>query len=223
MTKFGLVFLVVLLAATALAAAQHPPATARLKRDPTVLANERLTALAGATLFLLVIAIAGTTLVLPQFLPQHYFVGLLMVPPLLVKLASTGYRFVRYYTGSEAFRLAGPPPLLLRFGLAPALVASTLVVFGTGIELWLFGLRFGSLWATAHTLSAVVFVLAAGGHVIAHLRRSAGAVLGELGASASRPRFSQGSLVVASLLLGAILAASSLLYATPFPSAAVGP
>src|SRR5258708_4816530 len=31
------------------------------------------------------------------------FVGVVLIPPVLVKLASTGYRFLRYYTGSRAY------------------------------------------------------------------------------------------------------------------------
>lgn len=65
-------------------------------------------------MFLLVAAIATTTMFLPLLLPEHYLIGLLLVPPLLA--------------------------------VAPILVASTMAVFASGIELWLFGLRFGSLW-----------------------------------------------------------------------------
>ena len=53
------------------------------------------------------------------------FVGLLLIPPVVLKLASTGYRFVRYYAGARAYREKGPPPLPLRL-LAPVLVASAL-------------------------------------------------------------------------------------------------
>ena len=41
----------------------------------------------------------------------HMFIGMVLIPPVLLKLASTGYRFVRYYTGSQAYRAKGPPPL----------------------------------------------------------------------------------------------------------------
>lgn len=108
-------------------------------------------------MFLLVAAIAATTMFPPLLLPEHYPIGQLLVPPLLLKMATTGYRFLRYYTGSAAYRLAGPPPVLLQLAVAPILVASTVAVFASGIELSLFGLRFGSVWMTAHTLSAVHF------------------------------------------------------------------
>jgi len=147
----------------------------------------------------------------------HYFVGILLIPPLAAKLFSTGYRFFRYYTNDPAFRLAGAQPLLLRFGVAPVLVVSTVAVFGTGLELWVFGLRFGGGWISAHTLSAVVFMFAVTVHSLSHLRHSAEAVADEV--SAPRPRR---TLITAGLVLGGVLAVASLTYATPFPSSAGG-
>jgi hypothetical protein len=223
-TKFGVVFLVVLLGSAVTAAAVPARSRPLLHLDRGVIANERLTALAGALLFALLTAVAVTTLSMPGFLSEHYIVGLLLVPPVVLKLATTGYRFARYYTRSVAYRLAGPPTALMRLVVAPVLVASTLAVLATGIELWLFGLRYGSGWMTAHTLSAVVFMLAAGGHVLWHLRRSAQVTAEEIAPAQSRVGtvLTRRSLVVASLVLGAVLAVSSLFYATPFPPAAAG-
>lgn len=221
MTKFGVVFLLVLLICGVLAITQ-PRATAGEAADPGVAANGRLTALIGAMLVVLLVAIAVTTLYLPAFLDAHYLVGLLLVPPVLLKVATTGYRFGRYYTGSPAYRLAGPPPELLRWFVAPALVASAVAVFATGIELWLFGLRFGFAWRSLHTISAVIFVLAAGAHMVGHLRQSADAVGDEARVKSNREVFTRRSAVVASLLLGLVLAAASLLYVSPFPSAIAG-
>jgi len=224
LTKFGVVFLVVLLGSAVGAAAMPARGGSLLHLDPGVIANERLTALTGALLFALLAAVAVTTLSLPGFLPGHYVVGLLLVPQVVLKLVATGYRFARYYTRSVAYRLAGPPPALMRLVVAPVLVASTLAVFATGIELWLFGLRYGSGWMTAHTLSAVVFMLAAVGHVLWHLRRSAQVTAEEIAPVHTRVAavLTRRSLLVASLLLGAVLAVSSLFYATPFPPAGAG-
>ena len=52
---------------------------------------------------------------------EHMFIGLVLIPPVLLKLGSTGYRFVRYYAGAPAYREKGPPRPLLRL-LAPVLV-----------------------------------------------------------------------------------------------------
>lgn len=206
MSKFGIVFLIMLLAA-ALNAFARP---ARIEPGTPVAPNERLTALAGALLFVCLVAIAASVLYVPGLLPVHYLVGFLAVPPILVKIATTGYRFARYYLHDPVYREAGAPPLLMRYAVAPVLVVSTVFVFATGIELWVFGLRFGSWWISAHSLSAVVFMVAAVLHLLSHLRRSAGAILG----SGPKTR----SVVVGSLVAGVVLALASLTYATPFGS-----
>jgi hypothetical protein len=219
--KFGVVFLVLLLGA-ALAATVRQRSAMAATTDPGVAANRLLTALTGTTLYVLLVAIAVTILSVQQLLPEHYVVGFLLIPPVGLKVASTGYRFARYYLRDPRYRLAGTPPVLLRFVVAPILVVSTLAVFGTGLELWIFGLRFGSGWMTAHTLSAVFFAAAAGLHLLSHIRVSAAATVNQASSASSREAFRLRSLVVGSLLLGAVLAAASLLYATPFPPAAAG-
>src|SRR5207245_97846 len=90
-----------------------------------VVGNERTTGLAGAVLLLLILVELVTVPILRALLAVHVFVGLLLAGPLAVKLASTGYRFVRYYRGSPAF-VRGPPRPALRV-LAPLLVLTTLV------------------------------------------------------------------------------------------------
>jgi hypothetical protein len=215
-TKFGIVFLVVLAGAAVIGLwrgrAGEPP------RDDR---NQRLTALAGAALYILLVAIVVTVLDISGLLSAHYMVGFLLIPPVLLKLGSTGYRFVRYYAGDEPYHRAGAPPILLRFVVAPVLVASTVVVFGTGLELWLFGFQFGSGWMEAHTASAVAMLLAAGAHLLAHARRSTEVLLSEA-VGGAREALAGRPLVVASLLLGAALAMASLFYASPFPAAAAG-
>src|SRR3981081_1875650 len=84
------------------------------RTDPGVVANERITSLTGALLVVLLIMIGVTVLRVRELLPQHFLLGFLLTPPLLLKMASTGYRFVRYYTRDPSYRRAGPPPLFLR-------------------------------------------------------------------------------------------------------------
>jgi len=216
MSKFGGVFLILLIA-TAISAVR-PISSGRPPTHSTdVAANERLTALNGALLFVLLAAMAITVLFIRPLLPVHYLVGILLIPPVALKLFSTGYRFVRYYRSDAAFRLAGAPPLLLRFVVAPALVVSTVAVFGTGLELWAFGLRFGSVWIEAHTVTAVVFMFAVTAHAWSHIRRSAEAVVSEVPAPGSKR-----AMIAAGLVLGGVLAVASLTYATPFPGSAAG-
>ena len=73
-----------------------------------VVGNERLTALAGAVLLVLILVELVSSANLHALLPLHVFVGVLLAGPLVVKLGSTGYRFVRYYTRSPAYVRSGP-------------------------------------------------------------------------------------------------------------------
>ena len=220
MTKFGLVFLAMLAVAALVGLAQPVPHAAAGMEGPAE-RNQRLTALTGIVLLVLLAALAVTVLDVPRFLAAHYVIGFLLLPPLILKLASTGYRFVRYYSGSEPFRRAGAPPLILRFLVAPVLVVATAAVFVTGLELWLFGLRFGSVWISAHTLSAVVMVAAVAAHLLAHSRLSA-EVLVDAVAARQQAVFAARSLAIASLVFGVVLAAASLLYASPFTTTIAG-
>ena len=180
-----------------------------------VTANERLTALTGGLLFLLLALMGVTVLSVRRWLPEHFLLGFLLIPPLALKMASTGYRFVRYYTGDPQYRRAGPPELLMRLS-APIVVISTLAIFATGIELWLFGLHFGSIWVEAHKLSFYIWLPVAAVHILGHLSRTGQAAGEELSDSGSRTALTRRSLVIGSLVAGVVLAAASLTYATPF-------
>ena len=90
------------------------PSTARDTDEQSVAGNSRLTAGAGALIFVLLAAEGVTILSVRGLLNAHVFIGMLLIPPVLVKTASTGWRFYRYYTGSPAYVRKGPPPPLLR-------------------------------------------------------------------------------------------------------------
>src|SRR5947209_101015 len=100
--------------------------------------NARLTTSVGLVLLVLLGIETLTTLALSSYLPEHIFLGLLLIPPVALKLASTGWRFLRYYTNSKPYRVAGPPRPLLRV-LAPFLIASTLTLFGSGVLMIIVG------------------------------------------------------------------------------------
>lgn len=180
-----------------------------------VAANERLTGLTGALLLVLLALMGITVLSVRRLLPEHFLLGFLLIPPVALKLATTGYRFGRYYTRDPQYRRAGPPQILMRL-IAPIVVISTVALFATGIELWLFGLRFGAIWVEAHKLSFMVWVPATAVHVLGHLSRTGQIAAGEISASGSRSAITRRSLVVGSLVAGVVLAVSSLTYATPF-------
>jgi hypothetical protein len=181
----------------------------------SVTGNERLTSTTGAVLFVLLGLIGITVLQVRALLPEHLLLGFALIPPLGLKMFSTGYRFVRYYTGDPAYRRAGPPRLMLRL-IAPIVVISTLALFVTGLELWAFGLRFGSVWVAAHKLSFVIWLPFTLIHAFTYFDKSAGAVAAELSGKTQDGVFAGRSLVVGSLVAGIVLALASLAYASPF-------
>jgi hypothetical protein len=138
-------------------------------RAPNPDGNERLTCSTGLVLLILLAAETLTTLALRTYLNVHLFLGLLLLPPVALKLASTGWRFARYYTRNEPYVRAGPPRMLMRV-LAPLLVASTLALFGTGVAMIVVGHRGGQL-RTLHTFSFVAWGVLIGVHVLAYLVR----------------------------------------------------
>src|SRR5205807_5844465 len=96
--------------------------------------NEELTATTGLILIVL-LAVLGVTIVsIGQLIWLHLFVGLILVGPVGLKVATAGYRFARYYARDPAYLDKGPPELLLR-ALAPLVVASTVIVFASGFVL----------------------------------------------------------------------------------------
>lgn len=167
-------------------------------------------------LLVLFFLIGITVLRVRALLPQHLFLGLALIPPVVLKMYSTGYRFVRYYTGDGAFRLAGTPELLPRL-IGPVLVLSTIAVFATGVELWIFGLRFGAIWVAAHKISFLVWLPFVLIHVFNHMNKSGEAVVDELSTRGPQePALTRRSLLVGSLVAGVALAIASLVYASPF-------
>jgi hypothetical protein len=217
-SKFGAVLLLVLVAGAVYAIPRPRFQRKAAVVGARVVANERMTALDGALLYLMFLAIAITILFIRGLLELHFLVGVALVPPLGLKLLTTGQRFLRYYAGDRDFRLAGPPPALLRFVVAPVLVASTIGVMGSGLELWAFADRFGGWWVTAHTLSAAVFMPALLLHLLAHMRRSAVAAVDEVTAARDEGAGARRSLLVGCAILACVLALASLSYATPFGS-----
>jgi hypothetical protein len=130
--------------------------------------NERLTSVTGALLIVLLAVIGVTIIRIGQLLSVHMFVGMLLVGPLALKLASTGYRFARYYTGGQSYRHKGPPALGLRL-LAPLVVLSTLTVFVTGVILLFAGPSSRATLLPIHKDSFFVWLALMAIHVLAHL------------------------------------------------------
>jgi hypothetical protein len=117
--------------------------------------NEKLTALTGAVL-LLGFAVEGLTILeVRRLLVVHILVGALLIGPVLLKIASTGYRFVRYYAGAQPYVRKGPPSPVLRV-LGPFVIATSLAVIGTGIILGIVGPGNGN-WLFLHKVSFILW------------------------------------------------------------------
>ena len=130
-------------------------------------ANSRLTGATAAALFVL-FAVEGVTLLrVRSLLTLHVFVGMLLLPPAVVKTASTGSRFFRYYRGSPAYRHKGPPPPLLRV-LGPFVVLLTAVVLFSGIALLVSPAGWQPRLLFVHKASFVLWFGAMAIHVLGH-------------------------------------------------------
>jgi hypothetical protein len=146
----------------------HPRMRSQRLWGGGVTGNERLTAATGAALFVLLAVIGVTIVRIRGLLWVHMFVGMLLIPPVLLKMSSTGYRFVRYYSANPRYREKGPPELALRV-IAPLVVASTVVVFASGVVLLFAGPSERATLLPIHKDSFFVWVAFTALHVLGHL------------------------------------------------------
>ena len=179
------------------------------RRDPTA-GNERLTASTAVVLLVLLAAEGVTILSIQPLLSAHIVIGLLLIPPVALKLASTGYRFVRYYSRDPAYVAKGPPHILMRV-LAPLLVVTTLTVLGTGVGLLVLGPeRHRDALLGLHKASFVLWLFLMAVHVLVYAPRLPRLVVS--GRSVGR----RTALVAGSVAAGALLAGATYSLATPW-------
>ena len=141
---------------------------AERRADAGVAGNARLTAANAAVLLVLLAAEGVTILRVRQLLSPHVFIGVVLIPPVLVKVASTTWRFARYYSGAPAYLRKGPPPVLLRL-LGPVVVILTLVLLFSGVGLLLVSRPWLPLLLKVHKASFVLWFGAMTVHVLGHL------------------------------------------------------
>jgi succinate dehydrogenase hydrophobic anchor subunit len=178
--------------------------------------NARLTGSLGAVLIIL-LAVEGVTIVsIHGLLSPHVFVGTLLIPPVLLKMGSAGWRFLKYYAKDPDYRRKGPPAQLLRL-LGPLVIVLTVVVLASGVALLLVPASMRSFLQQLHKASFVLWFAAMTVHVLGHLvetvqiaprdwlRRTHGQVAG-----ASARQWA----LVASLAAGVLAAMVVLPYAT---------
>ncbi|MCW2694097.1 MAG: hypothetical protein JWM67_2701 [Mycobacterium sp.] len=141
--------------------------------------NARLTAWTGLVLLVLSLAELVTLLDVTGLISWHVVIGTLLLPPALLKTASTGWRIAGYYRGAGPYRTAGPPPLVLRL-LGPGVVLATLGLLGSGLALVFLGstdsrsVRLTVLghdvnWVTLHQVLFIAWGVLTGLHVLARL------------------------------------------------------
>jgi hypothetical protein len=186
---------------------------ARHRRDTTggTQGNERLTALTAMVLLVLFAAEGVTIVSVRRLLTLHFFLGMLLIGPVALKICATIYRFVRYYTGAAGYRRKGPPAPLLRL-LGPVVVLTSVAVIGTGVMLAFTGPG-GGAWLFLHKASFVLWFGAMTVHVLAYVWRLPRLARGDLVSRGGRRasdvlagRAARWLLLTASVVAGLLLA-----------------
>lgn len=149
------------------------PTARRIARSGGVDGNERLTAMVAGLLLVLLFLVGLTVPVANVQTRLHVFLGVVVIPPILLKVASTTWRFVRYYAGSYSYRRKGPPLPLLRL-LGPVLVVLTLVMLFSGVGLVVVAPRsMHPQLSQIHHASFFLWFLVTSVHVLTHLKETA--------------------------------------------------
>ncbi len=141
-------------------------------RSRGVAGNARLTGTTAAILLILLAAEGFTILSIGPLLKAHVFIGMLLVPPVALKIGTTFYRFARYYLNDPSYRKKGPPPVVLRM-LGPALVIVTMMLFATGIALLYIKGSFAQTLLFLHKASFVLWFGIMAIHVLGHITETA--------------------------------------------------
>jgi hypothetical protein len=192
----------------------------RHRRAGTGLAegNERLTAMTGLVLLLLFAAEGFTILSVHQMITLHFFLGMLILGPVALKICSTVYRFTRYYTGSAPYVRKGPPAPLLRL-LGPVVIGTSLGVLGSGVMLAAAGPGRSGPWLLLHKAFFILWFGAMTLHVLWYaprLPRLLAARPADRAYRALAGAPARYGLLAASLVAGLILALATLHLAAPW-------
>jgi hypothetical protein len=171
---------------------------------------------------LVLLAIEGVTVLrVGSLLTFHVFLGLVLIPPIALKIASTGYRFVRYYSGAPSYRSKGPPPTFLRL-LGPLVVLLTIVLFASGVGLLYAGTVLRSTLLTIHQVSFIVWFAAMTAHVLGHIRETASLAPRDFYwrtraqvAGTGKRQWALAASLIAGLVLGALLVGHTGHFLTP--------
>ncbi len=166
-------------------------------------ANSRLTSSTAVLLFFLLAAEGVTVPSVRSLLTPHVFLGVLLIPPTLVKIVSTTYRFARFYTGHPDYRRKGPPLWFLRL-LGPVVVVLTVVMLASGVALMFAAASEHRLLLGVHKASFVLWFLAMTVHVLGHLPETFRLGLPDWVGRRVAGSAARRSVLVASLAVGAV-------------------
>jgi hypothetical protein len=134
--------------------------------------NERLTAVVGLLVLVpVLVEVVSVLLGVHTFMSLHVFVGLALIPAVLLKMGSTGWRMARYYTRSRPYVALGPPQIAMRL-LAPLFVAATLILFGSGVAMGFLHGHALQIVRSLHGPTSVTWLILFGLHVLVYLRRA---------------------------------------------------
>jgi hypothetical protein len=198
----------------------HPPhlSGVRLKPPSRVEANARLTGAAGIVVLILLLGeLVTVVLGAASVLSLHVAIGLILVPPVVVKLASTTWRMVNYYLGAVAYKHRGPPPTPARV-LGPALSLAIVLLLASGIALILGPSSLHRAALGVHKVTFYLALLLIVGHLAMHLTRAVRLAARDWvnrrgAAPLVRARW---TAIVGSVLLGALLALALAGHAEPY-------
>ena len=140
--------------------------TLKEKEPAKVEANSRLTSAVAVVIFVMLAVEGVTILQLRSLLGAHVFIGVALIPPVLVKIASTGWRFARYDLGDADYRKKGPPNIILRL-LGPFVVVLTVTVIASGVVL-VYTHAGRDFFLTVHKASFILWLGAMTLHVLGH-------------------------------------------------------
>ncbi len=174
-----------------------------------VAGNRNLTAVLGALLLVGILAELATLLLgLHRTLPAHIAIGVALIPIVALKLASVGWRMIRYYSRASEYRAEGPPRPFLR-GIAPLVAGSTIALLGSGVGLIVAGPQ-AHFFRAVHSASFLLFVLVVGIHALAYLPKLRRFALADwmTGRHASGHRLRRGLVAFAIISAGAVAIAT---------------
>lgn len=170
--------------------------------------NTRMTGMsASLVLPLFLFEVATVVLGVKSVITLHVAVGLLLLGPVLLKLASVTYRMASYYRRVSEYRKRGKPAVALRL-LGGALAVLVVLLLASGLVLIVGANAAHGAARAIHVVSAYLGVLLLIGHVAIHLRTAARVTLADVrrGAAAVPGARSRWLAILASLAIGGTLA-----------------